>query len=163
MSAEKQEVIKQQTSELLQAGIIREVEYTTWLSNVVLVKKANGKWRMCVDYTNLNKACPKDPFPLPSIDALVDNSSGYEYLSLMDAYSGYNQIPMHRSDEEKTAFITDRGTYCYTMLPFGLKNVVATYQRMMTKIFGNLMGKSVEVYIDDIIVKTPRGATTLRT
>ncbi|XP_057452841.1 uncharacterized protein LOC130744695 [Lotus japonicus] len=157
MSAEKQQVIRQQTTELLQAGIIREVKYTTWLSNVVLVKKANGKWHMCVDYTDLNKACPKDPFPLPSIDALVDNSSGYEYLSLMDAYSGYNQIPMHRDDEEKTAFITDRGTYCYTMLPFGLKNAVATYQRMMTRIFGDLMGKSVEVYIDDIIVKTPKG------
>ncbi|XP_057432627.1 uncharacterized protein LOC130725411 [Lotus japonicus] len=99
MSAEKQGAVKEQTTELLKAGIIREVKYTTWLSNVVLVKKSNGKWRMCVDYTDLNKACPKDPFPLPSIDALVDNSSGYEYLSLMDAYSRYNQIPMHRDDE----------------------------------------------------------------
>ncbi|XP_057432327.1 uncharacterized protein LOC130725088 [Lotus japonicus] len=157
MSAEKQEAIREQTTELLRAGIIREVKYTTWLSNVVLVKKSNGKWRMCVDYTNLNKACPKDPFPLPSIDALVDNSSGYKYLALMNAYSGYNQIPMYREDEEKAAFITDRGTYCYTMLPFGLKNAVVTYQRMMTKIFRALIGKSIEVYIDDIIVKTPKG------
>ncbi|XP_057455351.1 uncharacterized protein LOC130746668 [Lotus japonicus] len=98
MSVEKQDVIKEQTNDLLQARIIREVKYTTWLSNVVMVKKSNGKWRMCVDYTNLNKACPKDPFPLPSIDTLVDNSSGYEYLFLMDAYSGYKQIPMYRED-----------------------------------------------------------------
>ncbi|XP_057418168.1 uncharacterized protein LOC130712350 [Lotus japonicus] len=157
MSAEKQQIIKSQTLELLHAGIAREIKYTTWLSNVVLVKKSSGKWRMCVDYTDLNKACPKGPFPLPCIDALVDNSSGYEYLSLMDAYSGYNQIPMFQKDEDKTTFVTDQGTYCYTMLPFGLKNVVATYQRMMTKIFGHLMGKSVEVYIDDVIVKTPKG------
>lgn len=154
MSAEKHEVFQQQTRELLEAKIIRKIKYTSWLSNMVLVKKANGKWR---DYTNLNKACPKDMFPLPSIDALVDNSSGYEFLSLMDAYSGYNQIPIIWRDEEKTTFVTDHGTYYYTMLSFGLKNVVATYQRMMTKIFGNLMGKSVEVYIDDIIVKTPIG------
>lgn len=127
MSTEKQEVITEQSKELLRAGIIREVKYTTWLSNVVLAKKSNGKWRMCVDYTDLNKACPKDPFPLPCIDALVDNSLGYEYLSLMDAYSGYNQIPMYREDEEITAFVTEQGTYCYTMLLFGLKNAVATY------------------------------------
>jgi hypothetical protein len=80
---------------------------------VVTVKKANGKWRMCTDYTDLNKACPKDPFPLPCIDKLVDNSAGYKYLSFMDAYSGYNQIPMQPEDQEKTTFITDMGVYCY--------------------------------------------------
>ncbi|RDX72750.1 hypothetical protein CR513_47719, partial [Mucuna pruriens] len=92
-----------------------------------MVKKANGWWRMCTDYTDLNKACPKDPYPLPSIDRLVDGVSGYALLSFMDAYSGYNQIRMHPSDEEKTAFITEEGVFCYKVMPFGLKNARATY------------------------------------
>jgi hypothetical protein len=110
---------------------------------------------MCTDYTDLNKACPKDPFPLPCIDKLVYNSVGYKYLSFMDAYSGYNQIPMHPEDQEKTEFITDMGVYCYTMIPFGLKNVGATYQRMMSRVFKDQIGKILEVYIDDMIVKNP--------
>ena len=122
---------------------------------MVKVKKANGKWRMCTDYTDLNKACPKDPFPLPCIDKLVDNSTGYKYLSFMDAYSGYNQIPMHPVDQEKTEFITDMGVYCYMMMSFGLKNAGAMYQRMMSRVFKDRIGKILEVYIDDMIVKTP--------
>ncbi|KAK1549935.1 hypothetical protein Q3G72_010788 [Acer saccharum] len=94
---------------------------------LVLVKKKNSQWRMCVDFTNLNKACPKDSFPLPRIDKLVDAMAGHETLSFMDAYSGYNQIKMHKPDEEKTAFTTDQGLYCYTVMPFGLKNARATY------------------------------------
>ena len=100
-----------------------------------MVRKQNGKWRMCVDFTDLNKACPKDSYPLPSIDSLVDNASGYATLSFMDAYSGYNQILMHPSDQNKTAFITDFGNYCYKVMPFGLKNAGATYQRLMDKVF----------------------------
>jgi len=109
---------------------------------------------MCTDYTDLNKFCLKDLFPLPDIDRLVDNSSGYQLLSFMDAYSGYNQIPMFPPDEEKTAFITNQGIFCYKMMPFGLKNAGSTYQRMMTKIFEGMIGQQVEVYIDDIITKT---------
>jgi hypothetical protein len=120
-----------------------------------MVKKAKGKWRMCTDYTNLNKACPKDPFPLPYIDKLVDNWVGYKYLYFMDAYSGYNQIPMHPEDQEKNAFITNMGVYCYYMMPFDFKNVGATYQRMMSKVFAEQIGRILEVYIDDMIVKTP--------
>jgi len=153
----KQAVAAAQVNELLQAGIIRELQYTTWLSNVVLVHKSNGKWRMCTDYTDLNKFCPKDPFPLPDIDRLVDNSSGYQLLSFVDAYSGYNQILMYPPDEEKTAFITDQGIFCYKMMPFGLKNAGATYQRMMMKVFEGMIGGQVEVYIDDIITKTQAG------
>jgi len=123
---------------------------------VVLVKKHSGKWRMCVDYFDLNKACPKDCFPLPNIDALVDAVAGYRYLSFMDAYSGYNQIPMHRLDEGKTAFITPGGTFCYKVMPFDLENAGATYQRLMNKIFRDLIGKTVEVYVDDILAKTTR-------
>jgi hypothetical protein len=109
---------------------------------------------MCTDYTDLNKACPKDPFPLPCIDKLVDNSVGYKYLSFMDAYSGYNQIPMHPDDQEKTTFITDIGVYCYNIMLFGLKNVGATYQRMMRKVFEKQIDRILEVCIDDMIVKT---------
>ncbi|XP_072076434.1 uncharacterized protein [Arachis hypogaea] len=113
-----------------------------------------ARWRMCVDYSDLNKACPKDCYPLPNIDALVDAAAGYRYLSFMDAYSGYNQIPMHRPDEEKMTFITPGRIYCYRVMPFGLKNAGATYQRLMNKIFSELIGKTVEVYVDDILAKT---------
>ncbi|XP_072062111.1 uncharacterized protein [Arachis hypogaea] len=146
--------VAKQTANLLEAGFIWELDYSTWLSNIVLVKKPSGKWRMCVDYSDLNKACPKDSFPLPNIDALVDATAGYRYLSFMDAYSGYNQISMHRPDEEKTTFITPRGTYCYKVMPFGLKNAGATHRRLMNKVFKDLIGKTVEVYVDDILVKT---------
>nr|XP_025673928.1 uncharacterized protein LOC112773098 [Arachis hypogaea] len=156
MSRERAEEVAKQTASLLEAGFIRELDYSTWLSNVVLVKKHSGKWRMCVDYSDLNKACPKDCFPLPNIDALVDAAAGYRYLSFMDAYSGYNQIPMHPPDEDKTAFITPGETYCYRMMPFSLKDAGATYQRLMNKIFGDLIGKTVEVYVDDILAKTTR-------
>ena len=89
------------------ANFISEAKYTTWISNVVLVKKSNGKWRMCVDYTDFNRACPKDAYHLPNIDKLVDNSSGYKLLSFMDAYSGYNQIPMADENKKKTTFMTE--------------------------------------------------------
>ena len=111
----------------LLAAIIHEVYYSDWLVNIVLVKKANEKWRMCVDFTNLNKAYPKDNFPLPSIDALVDSTSGYELLNFMDAFSSYNQILIHLEDQENIVFITDRCLYCYRVMPFGLKNSGATY------------------------------------
>ena len=155
MGPERAEAIQKQVKDLLDAGFIREIRYADWISNVVMVKKANGKWRMCTDYTDLNKACPKDPYPLPCIDKLVDNSAGYRYLSFMDAYSGYNQIPMLPSDQDKTAFVTDFGVYCYTVMPFGLKNAGATYQRLMNLVFKEQLGRALEVYIDDMIVKTP--------
>jgi hypothetical protein len=142
---------------LLAAGFISELQYATWLSNVVMVKKANQKWRKCTDFRDLNKHCPKDPYPLPNIDSLVDNASGFEFLSFMDAYSGYNQILMHKDDREKTAFVSDFGIFCYNVMPFGLKNAGATYQRLMDRIFQDQKGKIVEVYVDDLLVKTPRG------
>nr|CAN79539.1 hypothetical protein VITISV_011362 [Vitis vinifera] len=104
-------------------------------------------------YTNLNNACPKDSFPLPRIDQIVDSTTGQGMLSFLDAFSGYHQIPMSPADEEKTAFITPHGLYCYKVMSFGLKNAGATYQRLMTKIFKPQMGRTVEVYIDDIVVK----------
>ena len=107
-----------------------------------------------MDYTDLNEACSKDSFTLPRIDQIVDGSAWHGMLSFLDAFSGYHQIPMHPPDAEKTAFITPHGLYCHNVMPFGLKNVGATYQRSVTRIFRPLMGKTIEVYIDDMLVKS---------
>ena len=100
-----------------------------------MVKKANGKWRICVYFTDLNKACPKDSYPLSCIDLLVDSTAGHQLLSFMDAFSGYNQIRLDEADQEKTLFITSQGLFCYKVMPFGLKNIGATYQRHVNKMF----------------------------
>ena len=142
---ERQKAINEEVSKLLQAGAIREVEYLEWLANVVLVKKANGKWRLCIDFTDINKACPKDSFPLPRIDLIVDATARHELLSFMDAFSGYNQISMDPSDQEKTSFVTAQGTYCYRVMPFGLKNARATYQRLVNRMFQKQIGATMEV------------------
>jgi len=155
LGEERRQVAKVEANKLLSAGFIEEAQYTTWLSNVVLVKKANGKWRMCVDYTDLNKACPRNAYPLPNIDRLVDGAAGNKVLSFLDAYSGYNQIPMATTDMHKTAFITDDANYFYRVMPFGLKNAGATYQRLMDKVFSHLTRHCVEVYVDDMVVKSP--------
>ena len=151
---ERQKAINEEVGKLLQAGVIREVEYPEWLANVVLVKKANGKWRLCIDFTDINKACPKDSFPLPRIDLIVDAIAGYELLSFMDAFFGYNQISMDPDDQEKTSFVTVQGTYFYRVMPFGLKNAGATYQRLVNRMFQKKMGTTMEVYIDDMLVKS---------
>ena len=142
-AAERHEIINQEVDKLLDMGMIREVMYPDWLANVVVVQKKNGKWRVCVDYTDLNKACPKDPFPLPHIDAMVDATAGHEMLTFMDASSGFNQIKMHPADQESTAFITERGIYCYTAMPFGLKNAGATYQRLVNMMFKDQIGDTM--------------------
>ncbi|KAK0605493.1 hypothetical protein LWI29_027475 [Acer saccharum] len=151
---ERSIAIKKEVEKLLSAGSIREVKYPEWVANVVLVKKKNKQWRMCVDFTDLNKACPKDSFPLPRIDQLVDATAGHELLSFMDAYSGYNQIRMNKADEEKTSFTTNQGLYCYKVIPFGLKNAGATYQRLVNRIFARQIGKNMEVYVDDMLTKS---------
>jgi len=120
----------------------------------VLVKKSNDKWRMCTDYTDLNKTCPKDFYPLPTINRLVDGVAGHKYMSFLDAFSGYNQISMHPSDITKTAFMTDDANYMYEVMPFGLKDARATYQRLMDKTFKGLIGRNVEIYVDDMIIKS---------
>jgi len=113
------------------AGFIKEVFHSEWLANPILVKKKNVKWRMCVDYTSLNKGCPKNPFPLPRIDQIVDSTTVCETLSFLDAYSDYHQIKMIETDHLATSFITPFGMFCYVTMSFGLKNVGATYQRCM--------------------------------
>jgi hypothetical protein len=121
ISEDKAEGARNEVKRLLSAGVIREVTYPEWLANTVMVKKANGKWRMCIDFTYLNKACPKDEFALPIIDSLVDAAASSELMSLLDCYSGYHQIWMKNEDEPKTSFITPSGTYCYLRMPEGLK------------------------------------------
>ena len=101
----------------------------------------------------MNKACLKDNFPLPRIDQLVDATSGHALLSFMDAYSRYNQIPMHVPDQEHTSFITDRELYCYKVMSFGLKNAGATYQHLVNMMFKEQIGKTIEVYVDDMVIK----------
>ena len=147
-------VIQNEVDNLLQNGFIIAVKYLEWLDNVVVVPKKGKKWRVCVDYTDLNDACPKDSFPLPRIDQIVDASAGHGMLSFLDACSGYHQIPIHPLDAEKTSFITPHGLYCYNVMPFGLKNAGATYQRLVTKMFWPLHGSTMEVYIDDMLVKS---------
>ena len=134
-SPERDNAIKDEVQKLMAAKFIREVYYPDWLANVVMVKKANGKWRMCVDFTDLNKACPKDSYPLPRIDQLVDSTVGHKLLSFMDAFLRYNQIRMDEVDQEKTSFVTSQGLFCYEVMPFGLKNAGATYQRLVNHMF----------------------------
>ena len=139
---------------LKQAGTIKEVFYPKWLANTVMVKKKTRKWCVCVDFTDLNKACPKDPFLMPQIDQLVDATVGHPRMSFLDAFQRYHQIPLALDDQEMTTFVTPIGNYHYKVMPIGLKNAGATYQRMMIRMFEPQLGKNIEIYIDDIVVKS---------
>ena len=120
----------------------------------MVVKKKSGKWWVCIDFTDLNKACPKDPFPMPRIDELVDATVGHPRMSFLDAFQGYHQIPLALEDQEKTAFVTPIGNYHYKVMSFSLKNAGSTYQRMITRMFEPQSGKSIEIYVDDMLVKS---------
>ena len=146
--------IKEEVEKQYNAGFLRVVNYLKWLANVVPVLKKNGKVRMCADFRDLNKASSKDYFPLPYIDILVNNTTGHALLSFVDGFSGYNQVKIAPEDMEKTSFITPWGTYCYKVMPFGLKNASATYQCAATTPLHDLIHKEVEVYVDDMIVKS---------
>ena len=146
--------IEEELNKLIEAGFIREAKYPTWISSIVPVKKKNGKIRICVDFRNLNNACPKDDFPIPIAELTVDSTTGHEALSFMDGFSGYNQIRMTPTDEELTTFRTLKGNYCYKVMPFGLKNAGAAYQRTMQKIFDDILHKIVECYVDDLVVES---------
>lgn len=146
--------IKEEVQKQIDASFLVTSVYPQWLANIVPVLKKDGKVRMCVDYRDLNKASPKDDFPLPHIDVLVDSTAKFNVFSFMDDFSGYNQIKMAPEDMEKTSFITPWGTFCYQVMPFGLKNAGATYQRAMTTLFHDMMHKEIEVYVDDMIAKS---------
>ena len=120
----------------------------------MVVKKKNGKWRVYVDFTDLNKACLKDSFSMPQIDQLVDATVGHHRMSFLDAFQGYHHIPLALGDQEKTTFITPTRNYHYKVMPFGLKNAWSTYQNMMTRMFEPQLGKNIEIYIDDMVVKS---------
>jgi hypothetical protein len=122
----------------------------------MMVKKANGKWRMCINFTDLNKACPKDEFPLPRIDSLLDATTTLELMGLLDCYFGYHQIWMKKEDEPKTSFITPSGTYCYLRMLEGLKNAGGSFSRMTSKVLCTKIDRNVLTYIDDIIVKNKK-------
>jgi hypothetical protein len=156
---EKQDFIVQETEKLKQAKLICKVAHPTWIVNPVVMPKANSSGHLCVDFTSLNKACPKDPYPLSRIDQIVDSTTGSDLLCFLDAFSGYHQIKMAKEDKEKMAFITPCGVYCYVCMPFGLKNTGATFQRLMRKALGAQMGRNAEAYINDIVVKTREGHT----
>ena len=145
---------KEKTEKLFRVGFIKKVQYPNWLSNMIMVKKASAKCQMCVDFTDLNKACPRDSFLLLTIDRLVDAFVGHKILNFMDAFSGYNQISMNLPDQEKTTFIAEEGLYCYKAMSFGLKNVRATYQRQINKMFTDKIGRTMEAYVDNIMVKS---------
>nr|GEX27450.1 reverse transcriptase domain-containing protein [Tanacetum cinerariifolium] len=151
---ERAKAIQVEVQKLVEAGIMREVYYHDWLSNPVMVKKHDGSWRMCVDFTDLNKACPQDCYPLPEIDWKMESLCGYPFKCFLDAYKGYHQIQLAEADEEKTAFHTGQGVYCYTKMPFGLKNAGATYQRLMDKAFEGQVGQNIEVYVDNLVIKS---------
>jgi hypothetical protein len=151
---DRREAIRLEVNKLLEVRFIRPVDYPIWLVNPILVEKPDGSWRMCIDYTSLNKACPKDEYPLPRICQIVDSTASCELLSFLDAYSGYHQISLAIDDEEKTAFITPFGIFYYTKMAFGLKNGGATYQKCVHTVLESQIGRNVEAYIDDIVVKS---------
>jgi hypothetical protein len=130
---DRKQDIEVEVYKLLAAGFIRECKHPVWLANPVLVPKKTGGLRMCIDYTDLNKHCPKDPFPLPHIDQVVDSTAGSVLLCFLNYYSGYHQIALHPDDEDKTTFIMPHGIYCYKVMTFGLKNAGATYQKAIQK------------------------------
>jgi hypothetical protein len=117
-----------------------------------MVQKKSGKWRVCIDFTSLNKACPKDNFPLPRIDKIVDSAAGYKVMSLLDCFSGYHQIYIKEEDKASTSFITPFGTYCFVRMPEGLKNVGSTFSRHTKSVLESQVGRNIFTYVDDIVV-----------
>jgi hypothetical protein len=153
---DRKQAIEVEVCKLLAAGFIRECQHPVWLANPVIVPKRTGGLRMCIDYTDLNKHCLKDPFPLPRIDQVVDSTAGSVLLCFLDCYSGYHQIALHPNDEGKTALITRHDIYYYKVMTFGLKNAGATYQKAIQKCLKTQIGKNVEAYVDDLASRLQR-------
>jgi hypothetical protein len=152
--SKKGKVVEVEVQRLQDAKVIREVMYPVWLANTVPVKEKNGKWRMCVDFTDLNKACKKDDFPLERVDKVVDDAANSEMLSLLDMFSRYHQIRVRREDKEKTSFITPFGTFGFVRMPEGLKNVGCTFSRMIAIVLHPHLRRNILAYVDDIVVKS---------
>jgi hypothetical protein len=148
--------VKKEVEKMLEGGFISPCRYAEWISSVVTVQKKDGQWQICVDYRDLNRATPKDEYPMPVAETLINATAGHKILSFMDGNAGYNQIFMASEDINKIAFRVPGavGLFEYVVMTFGLKNAGATYQRAMNYIFHNLIGKLVEIYIDDVVVKS---------
>ncbi|GJS42718.1 reverse transcriptase domain-containing protein [Tanacetum coccineum] len=159
---ERAKAIHTEVQKLVEIVIMKEVYYHDWLSNSVMVKKHEGSWRMCMDFTDLDKACSQDCYPLPEIDWKVESLCGYPFKYFVDAYKGYHQIQMAESDKEKMAFHTSHEVYCYTKMTFSLKNVSATYQWLVEKAFDSQVGQNIEVYVDDLVIKSHTETRMLR-
>jgi hypothetical protein len=155
MKAEVLVEVKKEVEKMLEAGFIRPCRYAKWISSVVPVQKKDGQWRVCVDFRDLNRATPKDEYSMPVVETLINAAAGHKILSFMDGNAGYNQIFMALEDIHNTAFRVPEavGLFEYVVMTFGLKNAGTTYQRAMNYIFHDLIGKLVEIYIDDIVVK----------
>ena len=145
--------IKEEVEKQLKASFLTAIAYSNWVANIVPMPKNDRKVCICVDYRDLNQASPKNNFPLPHIDTLVDNTATNRFFSFMNGFSSYNQIKMVKEDKAKIAFTIHWGTYAYDVMPFGLKNTGATYQRAMVTLFHDMMHKEIEVYVGDMIAK----------
>jgi len=153
--------IEKEVNKLIEAGFIRDVKYPTWIANIVPISKKTEQLRICVKFQDLNDTCLKDNFPLSVTELMIDLTTGYEALSFMDCIAGYNQILMALEDEEAIAFCRSKGIFYYKVMPFGLKNARATYQRAMQAIFDDVLPKKVE-YVDDLVVKSKKRADHLQ-
>lgn len=156
-------LVKEELEKLLEFKFIQPIQYVPniWISNMVLVSNPNVDIRVYTNFQDLNKACPKDDFPLPNIDILVDLTAGHEMLTLMDGFVGYSQTKIPEEDKHKTAFTTPQGTFFYQVIPIRLKNAGTTYQCTMIVIFHDLMHKVMEDYVDDILCKSKTRAEHL--
>ncbi|GJR50561.1 reverse transcriptase domain-containing protein [Tanacetum coccineum] len=143
-----------EVEELTKVGISWKIKHHTWVANPFMVKKSDEGWRMYVDFMDINKACPKDYYPLPKIDWKVESLSGFRLKCYLDAYKGYHQIQMAEGDEDKTTFFVGEWVFCYRNIPFGLKNAGATYQRLVDKSFHDQIERNLEAYIDDMVIKS---------
>jgi hypothetical protein len=160
-SIQQQNFIREEIKKLLNSGFIREVHHPRWLANPIVIPKAGGKLRMCINYTSLNKASPKDHFPLSRIDQIMDSTSICYLLCFLDVYFGFHQIPLTREDKEHTTFLTVDGLFFYVSMPYGLKKALPSFVRAMHKTFSDLIRDLVEVYVDDIVVKIKSHASLL--
>ena len=147
------EAIETEVHKLIECGFIREEQHPDWVANIVPVFKKNGKIRVCIDFRDLNAACPKNKFPLPITDVMIDNTCGLEKMSFMDGFSDYNQIKIHPADEKHTLFRTQLGVYCYTVMSFGPKKCQRNLSIAMSIIFRDHIWKTVECYVDNIVAK----------
>jgi hypothetical protein len=164
MRTEVLEEVKKEIEKMLEAGLIRPCRYAEWISSIVPVQKKDGRWRVCVDFRDLNRATPNDEYPMPVAETLINVATDNKIMSFMDDNAGYNQIFMAPKDIHKTAFRVPGvvGLFEYVVMTFGLKNAAATYQRAMNYIYHDLIGKLVEIYIDDVVVKSTSTGGTLR-